>query len=213
MNKLKSRLKYRFEKLLGDYKEYRFKSDLRRAGVFIHSRTRIVSGSGIRIEPGTLIDPGAILCASSMLPHGSFLTPNWGEISIGKSCEILTGTILASYGGKIELGHNVSVNPYSVLYGHGGLRIGSNTRIASHTVIIPANHKFGTLNELIRTQGLSTQGITIGENVWIGTGVRVLDGVEIEDNCVVAAGAVVTKSIPKNSVVMGVPAKVVSVRQ
>ena len=114
-----------------------------------------------------------------------------------------------SYGGSIEIGENCSINPYTVLYGHGGLKIGNNVLIAGHCLIIPANHRFDSLNILISDQGETRKGIIIEDNVWLGEGVVVLPGVTIGENSIVGANAVVTKSIPKNSIAGGNPARVI----
>jgi acetyltransferase-like isoleucine patch superfamily enzyme len=106
----------------------------------------------------------------------------------------------------------VSINPYTVIYGHGGLRIGNNTRIAAHCIIVAANHRFEERSRPIREQGLTCKGIVVGEDVWVGSGVRILDGVEIEEGAIIAAGAVVTKKVDAFSIVAGVPAKRIGVR-
>ncbi|MAM09669.1 MAG: hypothetical protein CML23_04235 [Rhizobiaceae bacterium] len=103
----------------------------------------------------------------------------------------------------ITLGEDCSVNACSVLQGGGNLRVGNKTRIGPHTVIVPSNHVFANPDIPIKDQGLSQIGITIEEDVWIGAGARVLDGVVLGRGCVVAAGAVVTKSVPALSVVGG----------
>ena len=120
--------------------------------------------------------------------------------------------MLLSYGGKIELGNDVTVNPYSILYGHGGLKIGNGVRIAAHCVLIPSNHNFSDSEMPIFEQGETSKGIVIGNDVWLGAGVRVLDGVQIADGCVVAAGAVLTKSTEAFGIYAGVPAKKISSR-
>ncbi|WP_245586727.1 acyltransferase [Pleomorphomonas oryzae] len=130
-----------------------------------------------------------------------------GEISIGKDCYLHSGCILWPFGGKITIGDNCSVNPYSILYGHGGLRIENNVRIASHVVIIPANHNIENVTLPIYSQGLSRKGILIEDDVWIGSGAKILDGVTIKRGCVIASGAVLTKSTIANGVYAGVPAK------
>jgi len=103
--------------------------------------------------------------------------------------------MLVAHGGKIVLGKEVSVNPFCLLHGNGGLTIGDNTRIASNTVIVAANHIFDDPEQPIHQQGLRCEGIDIGSDVWIGAGCRILDGVKIGDGAVVAAGAVVTRSV------------------
>lgn len=135
-----------------------------------------------------------------------------GEIAIGERCEIHHGALLLSYGGRIRLGDDCSVNPYSILYGHGGLSIGNGVRIAAHTVIIPANHRFDDATQPICKQGLSMKGITIEDDVWIGAGVRILDGLIIHRGAVIGAGSVVTRDVPPFTVNAGVPSRVIANR-
>lgn len=139
-------------------------------------------------------------------------TEKGGTIKIGDNCSIKEHVIIATYGGNIEIGNHSSINPFCVLYGHGGLTIGNELRMATHSVIIPANHVYDDLEKPIRLQGLTKEGVSIANNVWIGTGVRILDGVAIEENAIIAAGAVVTKSVSKNTIVGGVPAKIIKTR-
>jgi acetyltransferase-like isoleucine patch superfamily enzyme len=117
-----------------------------------------------------------------------------------------------TYGGDIVVGQKSSFNPYCMVYGHGGLHIGNGVRIATQTVIIPANHGFDDPSTPISEQPLSKRGIVIGDDVWIGAGVRVLDGVTIADGCVIAAGAVVARSTNPGGVYVGVPARLLRQR-
>ena len=135
-----------------------------------------------------------------------------GTIRIERGVRISDGVILAAFGGSIVLEENVYVGPYCVLYGHGGLRVGRDSLIAAHSVLIPGNHRFTDPKEPIRNQGVASVGITIGKDVWIGCGARILDGVNIGDGCVIGAGAVVNRSIEANSIAVGVPARVIGRR-
>ena len=147
------------------------------------------------------------------IEEGAFLSPGRsGLIEAGEDLRLHRGAILACYGGTIRFGDRCGVGPYSVLYGHGGLVIGNDVRIAAHVVIIPANHIFDDPLEPISSQGLTKQGVRIGDDVWIGAGARILDGVQIADGCVIAAGAVVTRSTEPLGVYAGVPARRVAVR-
>ena len=142
-----------------------------------------------------------------------FDTKYGGSITIGKKCELLNGVLLMTYGGTIEIGNNCSINPYSIIYGHGNLKIGNNVLIAAHTVIIPANHIFSDHSKPINNQGLTKLGIVIEDDVWIGAGCKILDGVTIGKGSVIAAGAVVNKDVANYTIVGGVPAKFIKKRE
>lgn len=120
--------------------------------------------------------------------------------------------MLMTYGGDIEIGDDCSINPFTIVYGHGGVRIGKGVRIACHSVIIPANHPTPDDQTALHSAPLTARGIVIGDNVWIGAGARILDGVQIGANAVVGAGSVVTRPVPANSTVAGVPAAVIRQR-
>lgn len=134
------------------------------------------------------------------------------QIRIGDGTAILPYAMLLTCGGSISFGEQCSVNPFCMLYGHGGLTIGNFVRIATHVVIIPANHRFDDLELPITKQGVTKTGIVIEDDVWIGAGVTILDGVRIRRGCVVAAGAVVDTDCGPYEVVGGVPAKVIKRR-
>ncbi|OPY70868.1 MAG: putative acetyltransferase [Syntrophorhabdaceae bacterium PtaU1.Bin034] len=129
-------------------------------------------------------------------------------VSIGAHTYIHRGALIHTYGGSITIGSGVSINPYCVIYGHGGLEIGNNVMIATHCVIIPANHRFERLDVPMSLQGMSCRGITIEDDVWLGARVTVLDGVTIGRGAVIGAGSVVNRSIPAYAIAAGVPARV-----
>lgn len=129
------------------------------------------------------------------------------------------GTILQPYSmvitcteGKVVIGRSCSVNPFCVLYGLGGLSIGNHVRIATHTVIVPANHIFEDRDTPITKQGLTQKGVVVEDDVWIGAGVKILDGCTVGKGSILGAGTVLTKSIEPYSVVVGVPGRVVRKR-
>lgn len=124
-----------------------------------------------------------------------------------------SGAILRAFGGNIRIGADCSVNPYCVLYGHGGLKIGDGVRIATQSVFIPSNHNYTDASTFIFKQGETMQGIVVEDDVWFGTGVRVLDGVRIGRGAVIGAGAVVTKDVDPNGVYVGVPARKIGTRE
>ena len=148
---------------------------------------------------------------SSRISHRSVIRViGGGSINIGRNCEIHDFAMIMTYGGDITIGDNCSLNPFAIVYGHGGVRIGNGVRIAAHAVIIPANHNVAADGQSLHLSGVSTKGIDIDNDVWLGSGSRILDGVRIGKNAVVAAGGVVTKSVPENTTVAGVPARIIS---
>lgn len=131
------------------------------------------------------------------------------NVKIGAHSRIITSTSFNHIGEFIKIGNNVGIGEFAYLGGGGGLEIGNDCIVGQYLSCHPENHNFQNPDELIRLQGVTRQGIKVGNNCWIGAKVTILDGVHIGDNCVIAAGAVVTKSMPANSVIGGVPAKVI----
>lgn len=109
------------------------------------------------------------------------------------------------FGKNITIGKNVFFNTGCSFQDRGGITIGNGSLIGMNVTIATLNH--GLSLEIRNTTYPSP--VVIGENVWIGSNATILPGVTIGDNSVVAAGAVVTKVVPENTVVAGVPAKVV----
>lgn len=107
----------------------------------------------------------------------------------------------------ITLSNNVSVGWFAELDGRGGITVDHDTNISSHVKLITGSHD---INDAAFTADFLP--IHIGHHVWIGTGAIVLQGVKIGDGAVVAAGAVVTKDVPPNVIVGGVPAKIIGNR-
>lgn len=107
---------------------------------------------------------------------------------------------------SISIGDNVGIAPYVHIWGSGGVEIGDNSLIASHVAITSLTHD---KNIHPYDAGLISKKVVIGKNVWIGTHAVILPGVTIGENSIIGAGTIVTKSIPKNSVVVGTPGKII----
>ena len=108
-------------------------------------------------------------------------------------------------GKNITVGKNVFINSGCKFQDQGGITIGDGTLIGHNVVLATLNH--GIAPE--ERHDLFPAPIHIGKNVWIGANAVVLPGVAIGDHAVIAAGAVVTKDVPANAVVGGIPAKVI----
>jgi len=134
------------------------------------------------------------------------------HVSIGAYSRLIISTSFNNLGKHITIGHNVGIGEFAYLGGGGGLTIGDDCIIGQYLSCHPENHEYSNRQDLIRHQGVSRKGIVIGSNCWIGSKVTILDGVTIGNHCVIAAGAVVTQSMPDYSVVGGVPARLLKSR-
>ncbi len=111
--------------------------------------------------------------------------------------------------GHIALGSDTTINPFSAV--RGRVTIGDGVRIGAHTSLLAFNH--GTApGEPIFRQRHTSLGITVGDDVWIGSNVTVLDGITIGPHSIIGAGAVVTKDVPANTIAAGNPARVLRSR-
>ena len=108
------------------------------------------------------------------------------------------------YGQNITVGKNVFVNSGCCFQDQGGIEIGDNVLIGQQVVLATLNHDLSPK----KRANMTPAPIKIGNDVWIGAHATVLAGVSVGDGAVVAAGAVVTKDVPANTVVGGVPAKI-----
>lgn len=176
------------------------------------SLRRRVRIAWLNAQPGIRVARSVRLASSALLQTESDGHAFGGRIVISDGVTLSDGAILATYGGSIEIQPNAYVGPYCVLYGHGGLVIGRNCMIGAHTVIVPANHGFSRTDLPMNAQPLTREGITIGDDVWIGAGCQVLDGVRIGNGAVIGAGSVVTRDLEPFSVAVGVPARIVRSR-
>ncbi len=139
------------------------------------------------------------------------VTPH-SKIRLGCGVSLERGVDIIAGNCHIEIGELTSLGPYTCIAGSGDIKIGKGCLISSHVGIYSNNHNFADPTRYICAQGITSEGIVIEDDCWLGTGVKVLDGVTIGRGSVIGAGAVVTKDIPPYSVAVGVPAKVMAHR-
>ena len=108
--------------------------------------------------------------------------------------------------GQLRTGRNCTLNPFSVV--RGEITLGDAVRIGAHTSLLAFNHTMTDPDVEVFRQPITSRGITVGNDVWIGSHVVILDGVTVGDKAVIAAGAVVTKDVPAGAIVGGNPARV-----
>lgn len=129
-----------------------------------------------------------------------------GNIYLGNHISIARNVILTSENekGKLDIADNVIITFDVRIDFSGGIKIGQGSLISKGSII--ETHDHGTDPHSVPTY----KSLEIGENVWIGMGAKILSGVrKIGSNSIIASGAVVTKEVPNNSIVGGIPAKVI----
>lgn len=129
--------------------------------------------------------------------------------NLGKSATIEDNTRIIG-ASSIKIGNNFYCN--CDCHFLGNIEIGNDVLIGPKVIIWSRNHNY-KLDTPIRTQGHTDKPIKIGDNLWIGSGVIILPGVEIESGSIIAAGSVVTKNVTKNLIVGGNPVKILKERK
>lgn len=109
--------------------------------------------------------------------------------------------------GDLHIGHHTRIGLHNTLI--GPICIGDHVNLAQGVVVSALNHNFQDKSKRIDEQGVSTSPIIIHDDVWIGANAVITAGVTIGRHSVIAAGSVVTKDVPENTVVAGCPAKVI----
>ena len=132
---------------------------------------------------------------------------------LGRDTRIECTGSLAHIGKGLSIGADSTFGAGCYFGAAGGIQIGDEVMAGQYVRFHAENHITDDLDVPIRSQGVTHKGITVGNNVWIGAGVVFLDGAVVGDGCVIAADAVVTgKEWPPNSVIGGVPARVIKSR-
>ena len=145
---------------------------------------------GVRFEIGR--DAKVRLGRWSWIGHGCKIRAHEGEVSIGA---------------KSVLGQECTISSYR------RVAIGRECILADRVMLIDFDHGVTEVDRPIRLQGIYKRDVRVGNNVWIGYGACVLRGVTVGDNCIVGTNSVLTREVPKNAVVAGVPARVIRMRE
>jgi acetyltransferase-like isoleucine patch superfamily enzyme len=136
-----------------------------------------------------------------------------GQIRFGRFVWIGDGTKIRCHEGVVEIGDKTVFGQECTVSAYQRVRIGEQCVIADRAMFIDFDHGVTEVERPIRVQGIYKRDTIVGSNVWIGYGACILRGVRVGDNSVVGTNAVVTKDVPANSVVGGVPAKVLRTRE
>lgn len=172
-------------------------------GAVIGAHVTLRCPERITLGDSVFVDDHAVLDAKGSASH----------IRLGSRILLGRGSLVSCADGTIEIGDDVSVGPYCYLRaGLCPVSIGSSVTIGAHTAIVSGSPGHERPDVPMRRQIGRLNGIRIRDDVWIGVGVRVIDGVTIGSGAVVGAGAVVVEDVPDRAIVAGVPAKPVGAR-
>jgi len=136
-----------------------------------------------------------------------------GRVDFGRFVWIGHGTKIRCHEGRVEIGAKTVLGQECTISAYGRVRIGQQCVIADRAMFIDFDHGVVEVERPIRQQGIYTRDVEVGSNVWIGYGACILRGVRVGDNSIVGTNSVVTKDVPANAVVAGVPAQIVRMRE
>ena len=172
--------------------------------LFIGKKVKIREHKKIRFKGSATIEDGCFINALSK--KGIVIGNNF---SLGRNSIIECTGVIRELGEELVIGKNVGIAANAFIAMRGKITIGDDTIIGPGVSIHAENHNFSNLEIPIRKQGATRKGINIGNDCWIGSKVVILDGVNIGNHAIIAAGAVVTKDVPDYAIVGGMPAKII----
>ncbi len=161
------------------------------------NKKNIIFGKNVTLGEHTIIDA----YASQKLIFGD-------NVNIGGYSSVSSTSHMSKYGKGLIIGNNSGIGRFTEFGAAGGIVIGNDVIMGSYISFHSENHNFLDVKKLIREQGVTSVGIILGDNIWVGAKVTFLDGCKIGNNCVIAAGAVVKGVFPNNVVIGGVPARI-----
>jgi acetyltransferase-like isoleucine patch superfamily enzyme len=138
-------------------------------------------------------------------PHAVLSMGRWSWIGHGTKVRVHEGEV--SIGAKSVLGQECTISAYK------HVSIGRECIVADRVMLIDFDHGVSEVERPIRAQGIYKRDVNVGDNVWMGYGACVLRGVSVGENSVIGTSAVVTRDVPANAVVGGVPARVLRMRE
>jgi acetyltransferase-like isoleucine patch superfamily enzyme len=151
----------------------------------------------IFIKDNVVIDDACVLDAKGNTNKGIFVE---NGVFIGRN------TILSCKNGDIYIDQNANIGFNSEIFSASTVKVGKDILIAAYTYLIGGDHDF------LDNEKRTSKGITLEDRVWLGAGVKVLDGTTIGRNSIVGAGSVVNHSVPPSSVAWGTPAMIIGNR-
>jgi acetyltransferase-like isoleucine patch superfamily enzyme len=136
-----------------------------------------------------------------------------GRVELGRWSWLGHGTKIRCHEGVVSIGAKTVLGQECTISAYQNVSIGRECVIADRVMLIDFDHGVVDVERPIRLQGIYKRDVHVGHNVWIGYGACILRGVTIGDNAIVGTSAVVTRDVPANAVVAGIPARVVRMRE
>jgi acetyltransferase-like isoleucine patch superfamily enzyme len=136
-----------------------------------------------------------------------------GRIELGRWSWLGHGTKIRCHEGLVSIGAKTVLGQECTISAYQHVSIGRECVIADRVMLIDFDHGVVEVDRPIRLQGIYKRDVRVGNNVWIGYGACILRGVTIGDNAIVGTSAVVTRDVPANAVVTGIPARVIRMRE
>ncbi len=136
-----------------------------------------------------------------------------GQIHFGRFVWIGDETKIRCHEGVVEIGAKTVMGQECTISAYQRVRIGDECVIADRAMFIDFDHGMVEVERPIRLQGIYKRDVEVGNNVWVGYGACILRGVSVGDNSVIGTNSVVTKDVPANAVVGGIPARIIRMRE
>jgi acetyltransferase-like isoleucine patch superfamily enzyme len=136
-----------------------------------------------------------------------------GRVEFGRFVWIGDGTKIRCHEGVVQIGAKTVMGQECTISAYQRVRIGEQCVIADRAMFIDFDHGVVEVERPIRVQGIYKRDVEVGSNVWIGYGACVLRGVKVGDNAVIGTNSVVTRDVPPNAVVGGIPARILRMRE
>jgi acetyltransferase-like isoleucine patch superfamily enzyme len=135
-----------------------------------------------------------------------------GRVELGRWSWLGHGTKIRCHEGVVSIGAKTVLGQECTISAYQHVSIGRECVVADRVMMIDFDHGVVEVERPIRQQGIYKRDVRIGHNVWIGYGACILRGVSVGDNAIIGTSAVVTRDVPANAVVAGIPARVIRMR-
>src|SRR3954449_5527848 len=164
-------------------------------------RRKLWLRSRLALDGLAFVGPGVILQVGKQ-----------AQLELGRWSWIGHGTKIRAHEGLVSIGAKTVMGQECTISSFQHVKIGRECVIADRVMFIDFDHGVVEVDRPIRLQGIYKRDVNVGNNVWIGYGACILRGVTVGDNAIIGTNAVVTKDVPANAVVGGVPAKIIRMR-